>query len=940
MNGDRQPPYRMLASLVLCLLGLSAGAQESSKAEQRASEIFEKQIRPALLEHCIRCHGEEKQKGGLRLDSARGWAIGGDSGPALIPRDDQSMLLRAIRYDDADLEMPPKGKLPAKTIEAFEQWIALGAIDPRVEDSVESDSKEPFTDLEKGRSFWAFQPRSRAEPPTVNQTQWPASDIDRFVLAGLERDGLTPNPAADRATLLRRVYYDLVGLPPTPQEIRAFAEDPSDRALAKVVDRLLNSPRFGQRWGRHWLDVVRFAESSGGGRTLLLPDAWRFRDYVIDSFNCDVPYDRFVKEQIAGDLLPWSEWTERQRNLIATGFLLLGPTNYEMQDKDILEMDVVDEQLDTIGKAFLGMTIGCARCHDHKFDPIPAADYYAMAGIFKSTQSLIHSNVSSWNTVGLPLPAEQELRLAEHERMVQAAKKRLQQATRQWKEAGGEPKQSQSEASIDPTQFDAIVVDDVDAEREGSWTESTSNPRFVGAHYIHDASEQKGQKSVVYRPSLEHEGEYEVLVSYSPGSNRSTRVPVHVFHREGETVVRIDQRQPPPIQNALVSLGRFAFDPDQPPRIIISNEGTSDGVVIADAVVLAMTAKPLPETFLDREDASEQDASEQGAQQLMELKARVDELQKDLKRLEQSGPSRPVAIAVEDRSDTGDIHLAIRGVAGQNGPLTKRGVIQVASWEGFPEIPSGCSGREEFAQWISDPRNPLTARVMANRVWYWMMGQGIVRTVDNFGSTGEPPSDPALLDHLANLFIEDEWSIKKLVRRIALSRVYQLSSEPRPELNIDQSNRNYWRANRKRLRAEDIRDSILMVAGSLDDNFGGPTIKPGTTIEYGYQFDTLRRSVYLPVFRNTLPQIFEVFDFADPNIQRGQRNASTIASQALWMMNHPSVGKQSQQAAARLLEMPHATDEHRIDYAYMQVLGRASHRCGTRDRVGLGRHQR
>ena len=364
-------------------------------------------------------------------------------------------------------------------------------------------------------------------------------------------------------------------------------------------------------------------------------------------------------------------------------------------------------------------------------------------------------------------------------------------------------------------------------------------------------------------------------------------------------------------------MGRFAFDAESPVRIVISNEGTSDGVVIADACLLVNASKPPANLFLDRDPSSEQDQ-----QRLGELKARVDQLQKELKRIEQSGPSRPVAIAAQDASDTSDIHLAIRGVVGQNGPLTKRGAIQFASWEAFPEIAPGCSGRQEFAEWISDPRHPLTARVMVNRVWYWMMGKGLVRTVDNFGSTGEPPTDPALLDHLANVFIEDGWSIKKLVRRIALSRVYQLSSEPRSDSLVDQSNRKYWRSNRKRLRAEDIRDSILMIAGSLDDDFGGPTIKPGTTIEYGYEFDSSQRSVYLPVFRNTLPEVFEVFDFADPNIQLGQRNASTIASQALWMMNHPSIGKQSQDAAAQLLSMGLESDENRVDYAYLQVFGR------------------
>jgi len=910
----------MLVLIAIGLIGFAADTRANGEAEQRAHEIFEKQIRPTLLEHCIRCHGAEKQKGGLRLDLAGGWAIGGDSGPALIPGDGQSLVLRAIRYDDANLEMPPKGKLPDKTIAAFEQWIALGALDPRSDSPADPQVTETPRGWKEGKSFWAFQPRSEINPPSVDQTEWPASDIDRFVLAGLEREGLAPNGMADRATLLRRIHYDLVGLPPTPEEIGEFTRDPSHRALEKVVDRLLNSPRFGQRWGRHWLDVVRFAESSGGGRTLLFPDAWRYRDYVIDSFNRDVPYDRFVREQIAGDLLPWSDWRERQRNLIATGFLLLGPTNYEMQDKDILEMDVVDEQLDTIGKAFLGMTVGCARCHDHKFDPIPATDYYAMAGIFKSTQSLIHSNVSSWNTVGLPLSESDESRLVAHESRVQSVKQQLQAATRQWKRAGGDPKQDRSGASIDPALVDAIVLDDVDAERKGAWTESTSNPRYVGARYIHDAADQKGRKSVTYQQSLDHEVEYDVLISYSAGSNRSSRVPVRVLHREGETVIHVDQRLKPPLYSAFFSLGRFVFDADHPPRVVISNEDTSDGVVIADAVLLVAHSKPLEEILRDRPNVKEVDQ-----QEVLNLKARVDELQKQLDELEKSGPSRPVAIAVQDRSETGDIHVAIRGVVGQNGPLTQRGVIQVASWEAFPEIPGGCSGRQEFADWLSDSQHPLTARVMANRVWYWMMGEGLVRTVDNFGSTGEPPSNPALLDYLANVFVDDGWSIKRLVRRIALSRVYQLSSEPSSGSDLDRSNRHLWRSNRKRLRAEDIRDSILMVAGSLDDDFGGPTIQPGTKIEYGYQFNSLRRSVYLPVFRNTLPEVFEVFDFADPNMQRGQRSVSTIASQALWMMNHPSVGKQSKQAADRLLEMGLANDRSRIDYAFLQVLGRLPH---------------
>ncbi len=543
MLRDRQPLHQILILFLLCAAGPAILAQANQDDEQDAIEYFEKHVRPVLHEHCLRCHGEKKQKGGLRLDSANGWERGGDSGPAVIPHDDQSLLLRAIRYEDPALEMPPKGKLPPRTVAALEQWIALGAVDPRFEEALGTSQPESPTVHQDSRSLWSLQPLVTPVPPQVRQAEWPASEIDRFILAGLEREGLSPNPPAERTTLLRRIHYDLIGLPPTPQQINDFLNDPSEVAFEKVVDQLLDSPQFGQRWGRHWLDVVRFAESSGGGRTLLLRDAWRFRDYVIDSFNHDVPYDQFVTEQIAGDLLHSSDWQERQRNLIATGFLLLGPTNYEMQDKDILEMDVIDEQLDTIGKAFLGMTIGCARCHDHKFDPIPASDYYAMAGIFKSTQSLIHSNVSSWNTVALPLPPDDESRLAEQQLALNAAQADLQEATDRWKRASKRV-----------------------ASESGSESESES--------------------------------------------------------------------------------GKTSGDP-----VAISRATTLDD-------------SP------DQEQASV-------------LKARVEALQKEVKRLEKSILARPVAIAVQDHVAVGDMHVAIRGVVGQNGALTPRGVIQAASWKPF-----------------------------------------------------------------------------------------------------------------------------------------------------------------------------------------------------------------------------------------------------------------
>ena len=741
----------------------------AAAANDRGLEIFEKSIRPTLIEHCISCHGPDEQEGGLQLSSRSGWQMGGDSGPAAIPgQPKESLLLKAIRYQDASLEMPPDGKLPAATIAAFEQWIRLGAPDPREAELV-TPKRTGGSSVEEGRRFWAFQPLQHPTVPSVADISWPRTNIDRFVLARLETEGMAPSPDVDRNALVRRLYFDLIGLPPTAQQIDAFIADTSADALRELVNDLLASKQFGERWGRHWLDVVRFAESSGGGRTLLFPDAWRYRDYVIDAFNQDLPYDQFLLEQIAGDLLPSDTRDLRSRRLIATAFLLLGPTNYELQDKEILEMDIVDEQLDTIGKSMLGMTIGCARCHDHKFDPIPTRDYYAMAGIFKSTKAIIHENVSVWNKVPLPLSPEEEARIAESEAQIAAKKTELEKVHKQLKAR----KQQKDNQGDRPTQ---------------------------------DAAS-----------------------SNLPQASESTE----------------------------------------------------------------------------------------------ELDRQVKALGAALKELKSQAPSRPYTMATVDEEKPADIEIAIRGVVHNKGPLVPRGVLQVCRPTNGPTISGETSGRLEFASWIADANNPLTARVMANRAWHWLMRRGIVRTVDNFGVMGERPTHPELLDHLASTFVDDEWSVKRLVRRIVMSRAYQLRAEGTPESRQrDPQNKLLSRFSRRRLEAEEIRDALLQVGGQLDLQYGGPNMAPGTTSEYGYLFESTRRSVYVPVFRNRLPEIFEVFDFADPNIQGGLRNASTIAPQALWFMNHPFVSTQCERAAQRLAEVTDLSRAERIDVVYREVLAR------------------
>ncbi|MGH7128713.1 MAG: DUF1549 domain-containing protein, partial [Planctomycetaceae bacterium] len=462
--------------------------------------FFETKIRPVLAASCYECHSAKAKivRGGLLLDTRDGLRTGGESGPAVVPgKPEDSLLLSALKHES--FEMPPDGKLSDRVIADVAEWIRLGAPDPR--DGQAAATRQTI-EVKKGRTFWSFQPLVQPPVPEQAQEQWCRSPIDRFVLARLAAEGIAPVGDADRVTLIRRLYFDLIGLPPTPDEIEAFLADDAPDAVARLVDRLLASPRFGERWGRHWLDVARFAESSGGGRTLLFPNAWRYRDYVIESFNRDKPFDEFAREQIAGDLLLIERLKDqgrmkaddgrkqsvhpsafslqplqRQRErLIALGFLVLGPTNYELQDKELLRMEVVDEQIDTIGKAFLGMTIGCARCHDHKFDPISHRDYHALAGIFRSTKTLTPGNVSGWVDVELPIldPAQRNA-LAEHRTQLAAVQSDLTETQEELKRLGAS--QPTSANSIAVADLPGLIVDDVSAAFSGTWSHSKGNPR-------------------------------------------------------------------------------------------------------------------------------------------------------------------------------------------------------------------------------------------------------------------------------------------------------------------------------------------------------------------------------------------------------------------------------------------------------------------------------
>ncbi|MDP7009910.1 MAG: DUF1553 domain-containing protein [Verrucomicrobiota bacterium] len=898
--------HRLFTALVLT-------ANAGLAADPAGLEFFEKKIRPVLVSECYKCHSREKKvKGELRLDWKGGWQKGGESGVAIIPgQPGKSLLIQSIRHADEDLKMPEKKKLTPEQIADFEKWVAMGAPDPRTTGEASTEQKK--LDLEAERQFWAFQPVRQPTIPKLKNGSWARTDVDRHVLASLESKGIVPVGDADDATLLRRLYFDLIGLPPTPAQMDAFGKAAkADRAgsIENVIDELLASPHFGEKWGRHWLDVARFSESTGGGRTLLMKEAWRYRDYVVNSFNADKPYDQFVREQIAGDLIEGGTPDQQYERLTATAFLLLGPTNYELQDKTVLEMDIIDEQLDTMGKAFLGLTVGCVRCHDHPFDPISTEDYYGMAGIFKSTKVVVHSNVSKWNERPLPMSPEEKKLFKEQSTKIAALKKEINKLE---KKTGG------NTTVTGPTPVDSllgIVVDDLQAKLKGEWTQSTSNKGYVGENYIHDGAAGKGEKSVTYKVKIPGDGKFEVRVSYTHGTNRDRKVPVLIRHADGEVTKYIDQTKNPPIDGHFISLGTYDFLVGEWEAVVISTKGTKQHV-IADAI--QFLPEGAPAVAQKKPEAEKPPVKPKPSAD----KARLTRMQKELKELEARAIKQPKIIAAEEAENTGDIHIAVRGNVHNVGKKTPRSFFRVLHRGSAPKFAKDTSGRAELANWLASDGHPLTARVFVNRVWHHLFDKGLVPSVNNFGHMGRLPTNQALLDHLALRFVENGWSAKKLIREIMLSRVYQLSSGSGPaQAEADVENNLHWRQNRRRLQAEAIRDSILSVSGQLDKKVGGPTTKPGTTTEYGYEFDGARRSIYTPVFRNTPLEIMQVFDFADPNLVVGERTTSSVPTQALYLMNSPFVREQAKVATQRLLREKLADDSTRVERAYRLALGR------------------
>jgi hypothetical protein len=693
-------------------------------------------------------------------------------------------LLTAISHSDPDLQMPPKGgRLPESVISNVKSWIKMGAPDPRINSS--GRVQDSSIDIKAARQFWAFKKPIQHEFPVTRDRVWAKQDLDHFVLAKLQANGLAPSSDATPATLLRRLHFDLVGLPPAPKVLDQFRKriklNGFDAALASEVDLLLSSDRFGERWGRHWLDVARFAESSGKESNVSFPHAWRYRNYVIDSLNADKAYDRFLMEQIAGDLLPFESAKQREELLIATGFLALGPKGLKEMNRIQYLADVADEQIDTVTRAVMAMTVACARCHDHKFDPFTMEDYYALAGIFVSTKTYIGTSVAPENQIGGDL---------------------------------------------------------------------LSLPKTVG--------QQIPNKSMPAKQVIRLKAELAAL-------------------KKEETEGRAAARK------------AFAEGKD-------------------------------PGKFFSLQTA-------------LRILWRTGAIEGKLKTVDEDGRALALAMGVSDRDKVFDVPLLERGEINRAGKTVPRGFPSVISIEHSPQIPKQQSGRLELARWLTHPDHPLTARVMANRVWRHVFGTGIVRTVDNFGSNGEGPSHPKLLDYLARKFTGDGWSIKSLVRDIVLSRTYRQSSTyAKHAFQKDPENRLLWRVSKRRLDAEAIRDAMLAVSGNLETERPVASLvarigdRPISLIAFDKRVPadldgSRHRSVYLPVIRDRLPDVLDLFDFAEPSLVTGDRATTNVPLQALYLMNSSFVQEQSGGFAKRVLANSDDA-KTRIRYAFVLCFSR------------------
>lgn len=858
-------------------------------------EFFESKVRPVLADHCYQCHSAqaEKLKGGLKLDTRADVLKGGDTGPAIIPGDvEKSLLIKAIRYTDEDLKMPPKNKkLSAAQIADLETWVKMGAPDPRTNVVAVANVIG-----ERAKKHWAYQPVRSPPVPAVQNNQWVQSPIDHFVVSKLESKQLQPSARADRRTLIRRATYDLIGLPPTPEEVDAFIADPTSDAFAKVVDRLLASPHYGERWGRYWLDIARYADTKGYvfEEERRYAFAYTYRDYVIRALNEDLPYDQFIIQQIAADLLPLGP---DKRPLAALGFLTLGRRFLNNQP------DIIDDRIDVVSRGLMGLTVGCARCHDHKFDPIPTRDYYSLYGVFASCDEPADKPLLGDNALPKEYPeylAEKKKRERELEDFLTSKRNDLMAKLR-----------SQVGEYL-------LVVAESKKISDGDKKESLARERKLSPNLVNRWRERLSKLSEnsdpIFAPwfafaalSNTNFAERAKLLSASCAANSNPT------NRVNPLVAQLFTNAPATLKETAERYGKLFARIDEQWRQLTSKTNSQPSTALPDA-----NAEALRQVLYADDSALNLSSGEM--KRLFDTPAQQKEraLKRKIDELDATHPGAPPrAMVLADKSSPVEPVVFVRGNPRNPGPQVPRQ---------FPEILSGGhrvpfkkgSGRLELAQSIASTNNPLTARVMVNRVWMHHFGAPLVRTPSDFGLRSDPPTNPELLDYLAAQFMADGWSLKKLHRRIMLSSTYQQSSADHPaNAKIDPANDLLWRTNRRRLDFEAMRDTLLAVSAKLDTTMGGHAVDI-TTEPY-----PLRRTVYAMIERQNLPGIFRTFDFASPDTTSPQRFYTTVPQQALFLMNSPFVIQQAQSFLARTEIKAATTDEQRIERLYRAAFQRA-----------------
>ena len=1030
-------------------------------AEQAAQEIsaddlkfFEEKVRPVLAENCFECHGPKKQQGSLRLDAISLMLKGGDSGAAVVPKKpDESLMIQAVRYSPDGYQMPPKGKLKQEWIEVLENWVARGAPWPKHDVAVEAAAGEAFDLQARKAKQWAFQPVRRPPVPAAQPADWPRSPIDHFILSSLNSAGMKPAPPADKRTWLRRVTFDLIGLPPTPDEIAIYLADDTPTAEQTVVERLLASPHYGERWARHWLDLMRFAETAGHEFDFEISEAWRYRDYVIRAFNDDIPYDQFILEHLAGDLLPQPRRhaTEgHNESLLGTGFLYLGEGKHSPVDIREEEATRLDNQIDVIGRAFQAVTLNCARCHDHKFDALSTKDYYALAGYLISSRqdeafldsSTIAPLVSQFTAHHLPLDIalrssaleNRTSTLSQFPSNLLAARSVLRkemteaQAAEKLADAARFPallnllKDSALKQADHPLHLWALLCSSNTrneeefakwrasalqnlkgkTEAQSAWQQASplfedfSNKNFEGWYLGGEAFGNGPTQEVQFRlpfdtnapPSflkagMAHSGQTADRLQGVLRSQTFVLEKPAIFYLGGGKNVKVNliidgfQR----IRNPIY--GGLTFSMEGPLKwhrqdvsmwkghrayIEVLDEG--DGFAMLDEVRFGEHGPPPPAPLAFHVECLQDEkltSAELLAKRLTEFytnalqnwatgkpndlqhvtawlledaavwgtvpwpKEKEWQQQAEVgRRLEKQIPKHRRALTSCEGTPV-DEFVFIRGNHKNPGEAVPRRFLEAL--DGPQHLaPATSSGRLELARQIASPANPLTARVMVHRIWQHHFGEGIVRTPDDFGNMGQPPTHPELLDWLASEFVKQGWSIKQMHRLMLLSSTYRMSSQGDHAADeADPQNKLLHRMPVRRLEAEAIRDAILAVSGRLDRSLYGPSVMPHLTPHMlgrgrpgrsGPVDSDGRRTIYINVRRNFLSPMLLAFDFPQPFSAIGRRNISNVPAQALSMMNNAFVVQQAGLWSKRVLSQADQTPEERISEMYVSAYGR------------------